>query len=110
MALQSRLPEIIAALDPAVHAATIAGGEMVAEDAKRRVPVVTGDLRDAIPVETTPEGAAVIAGDNKVFWGNFVEHGTATGAAPHPFLIPALEDNRQSIEQVVADAIRRESE
>ena len=109
MALQSRLPEIIAALDPAVHAATIAGGEMVAEDAKRRVPVVTGDLRDAIHVETTPEGAAVIAGDNKVFWGNFVEHGTSH-SAPHPFLIPALEDNRQSIEQVVADAIRRESE
>jgi HK97 gp10 family phage protein len=110
MGLTSRLPEITAALHPAVHAATMHGAEHVAEGARERVPVVTGRLHDAIHVEEVPEGAAVIAGDNDAFYGNMVEHGGAINRPPHPFLIPALEANRERIAHEVAAAIRQASE
>lgn len=110
MGLTSRLPEITAALPPAVHAATLHGAEDVAEGARERVPVVSGRLHDAIHVEEIPEGAAVVAGDKEVFYGHLVEHGGAINRPPHPFLIPALEANRERIEHEVVAAIRAASE
>jgi HK97 gp10 family phage protein len=106
--LKSRLPEIIAELYPAVEEATVAGAELIVEAAKSRVPVDTGRLRDAIHVETTPEGAYVIAGNRNAFYGHIVEHGSAAyGTPPHPFLVPALEENRVKVEELVSAAIRR---
>jgi HK97 gp10 family phage protein len=104
--LRSRLPEIIAELDPAVREAASAGAELIAESAKGRVPVVTGRLRDAIHVQASPEGVYVIAGDRQAFYGHIIEHGSIYAPA-HPFLLPSLEENRSLVEDGVRAAIRR---
>lgn len=104
--LDSRLPEIIAALPAAVREAAQAGAELVAEDARQRVPVKTGRLRDAIHTQNQPDGVAVIAGDREAFYGHIVEHGSIS-AAPHPFLVPALEENRVAIVALMQEAIRK---
>ncbi len=104
--LQSRLPEIAAELGPAVAEATAAGAELIAEDAKARVPVDSGRLQRAIHVEASPEGAYVVAGDREAFYGHIVEHGSVNAPA-HPFLVPALEENRGKVEEGIRAAIRR---
>ena len=113
MALVSRIPEIAARLAPEVQAATHDGAELVAEDARARVPKVTGRLERAIHVEDIPDGAAVVAGDSEAWYGHLVEHGhtaqDGSSVAPHPFLVPALEENRVTVEEEVAKAIRKAS-
>lgn len=106
MSLKSRLPQIIEELPIAVRAAALAGAEKVAESARGRVPVATGRLRDAIHVDEQPEGAYVIAGDSKAWYGVIVEHGSVKMPA-RPFLVPSLEENRAEIEATVAAALRR---
>ena len=68
-------------------------GEMVAERARQRVRVDSGDLRDSIRVETVttndvPE-IRVVAGGGKVDYQWYVELGTEH-SRPRPFLRPAL--------------------
>ena len=108
MGLESRIPQIALDLHPAVQYAIEAGGELVAEAARGRVPVLTGRLRDSIHVDSQDEGVYVIAGDNKVFYGMLVEHGTRYAPA-HPFLLPALEENRAEIERLAAKAVKEVS-
>jgi len=79
-----------------LDAAAAASAEIVAARAKERAPVATGRLRDAIHVERDDNGFAVIAGDNDVFYGHIVEHGSVRTSA-HPFMIPALEESRGEI-------------
>lgn len=103
---RSRLPRIAAGLHVALDAAVKAGAERVAEDAKERVPIRSGALRDAIHTEDDDGGTYVIAGDSGVFYGHIVEHGGARTPA-RPFLIPALEENRAGIVAAAAVAVRR---
>lgn len=103
---KNKLPEIIAELEPAVRAALVAGAQDVAEAAKTRVDVDTGKLFRAIHVELTDEGVEVIAGNHDVFYGHIVEHG-GVNHPPHPFLVPALEENRERIIERVAAALRK---
>ena len=104
--LKSRLPQITAALAGKVDIAVRAGAERIAADAKTRVPVNSGKLRDAIHVERDAPGRyAVIAGDNTAFYGHLVEFGTSKTAA-HPFLIPAAEAQRQVSVTSAAQALR----
>lgn len=108
MPLESKLNEIIATIPKAVRDAELAGAELVAEGAKARVNFDESKaphLRDAIHVEETEEGAYVLAGNSKVFWGRFVEHGTSH-SPPFPFLIPSLEENREEILALIAAALR----
>ena len=104
--LKSRLPAIAAELHGLVEAALQPGAHLIADAAKQRAPVETGELRDAIHVDTQPEGVYVIAGDNKVFWGHLVEHGTSH-SAPEPFLVPALEANRKAVVKLAKQALKR---
>jgi HK97 gp10 family phage protein len=107
MPLRSRIPQIIVTLPPAVRAAVMIGAEQVSQDAKRRVPVDTGRLQEAIHVREVPGGAEVVAGDRVAWYGMLVEHGTVVpGHPPRPFLIPAFEENRAAIEVEVDKAIR----
>ena len=106
MSLTNKIPEILKELDPAVRAALVRSAQGIVQDAKDRVPVETGRLRDAIHWEPTEEGISVIAGDQKVFYGHMVEHGSVHNA-PRPFLVPALEQNRDEIERNVAEAVRK---
>lgn len=104
--LRSRLTAIAAALDeqidPAIHEIAV----QAQADAKSRVPVDTGDLRDAIQVVKVEDGVyAVVAGNDDVFYGHMVENGTSH-TPPRPFLIPAGEAVRGKIDDAVRQALR----
>lgn len=62
--------------------------EAGAEDARRRVPVDTGRLRDSIKVARTANGARY---GSDVDYALFVEFGTVDTPA-QPFLRPGLDD------------------
>lgn len=99
MPLKSRIPEIAVELEAAARKIAHEGADRVAESAVKRVPYDPREpehIRDAIHVEEASEGFYVVAGNNKVFWGHMVEHGT-THSAPEPFLVPALEENLAQI-------------
>lgn len=105
MAYKSRIPMIARELLPRLDAAAVAAAELIEQAAKERVPVDTGRLRDAIHVEHEDDGVAVIAGNNEVFYGHIVEHGSVHSAA-HPFMIPALEQSRPLIAKLAKEALR----
>lgn len=130
--LTSRLPMIIADLDETTLEGVMEVAERIVEGAKERVPVDDGDLRDAIHIETGTdlvkvteaknewnvkavytaqelgEGAiAVVAGNSDIFYGHIVENG-GVHTSPRPFLVPAFEVERQSLEDVVGEHIREE--
>lgn len=94
--LKSRLPMIALAIPEAVEQALQNGAEAIADSARNRVPQRTGALHDAIHVETEDGGVYVIAGDTGAFYGHIVEHGSST-VPPHPFMIPALEENKAEV-------------
>lgn len=104
MGYQTRLPAIAAALPARVRGPMRAGADRVERAAKSRVVVDSGALRDAIHVEDIEGGYAVLAGDDDVFYGHLVEHGTSQ-TAPRPFLIPALEESSAFIVDEVAAAL-----
>lgn len=94
--LRSRLPQIAVELEVTVEKALEESAETVAEVARRRVPVASGKLRDAIHTQSERDGVYVIGGDDEAWYGHLVEHGTSK-VAPHPFLVPALEDSRGEV-------------
>lgn len=104
--LKSRLPQIAAQLEARTLAAVQAGADLVESDAKGRVPVASGDLRNSIHTERQGDDVAVVAGDSRVFYGHLVEFGTSHTPA-RPFLIPALESKREEIVTMVAATLKR---
>lgn len=105
MPLNSRIPLIAAELDAKTEAAVIEVAERIAADAKSRVPVATGALRDAIHVDTSGDGVRVVAGDSTAFYGHIVENGS-TKTPARPFLVPALEAVRPVLELLVGEKLR----
>jgi len=103
--LKSRLPEIAAGLDSFMREGMKLGGEAIAESAKARVPVDSGELRAAIHVDEGTEGVYVVAGDKDAFYGHLVEHGTSH-SAPQPFLIPAFEENAELVNKLAGKSMR----
>lgn len=104
--LTTRIPEIVAELPVKLDEVAEAGANLIEATAKDKVDVDTGRLRDAIHVEKVEEGTyAVVAGDREAFYGHMLEHGTSH-SAPHPFLIPALEEDRPEVFALAAAAIR----
>lgn len=106
--LTSRIPAIIAAIDPAVDATLKVSAESVVADAKSRVPRDTDRLYNAIHAEDVPAGQVVMAGDEDAWYGHLVENGTSgpTGHPPRPFLAPALEGRREGVIAAVAAALK----
>ena len=106
--LQSLLPTIAATLDTVTATAVQAAAERVASNARSRVPVNTGRLRDAIHTEADGNDVYVVAGggEHNVFYGHLVEFGGAH-TPPRPFLIPAMENERNQIVLSVANALRK---
>jgi HK97 gp10 family phage protein len=103
--LVSRIPQIVASLSDEVKDALGSGAELIAEEAKQRVPVDEGTLRDAIHTEEVEGGWSIVAGDEQdAFYGHIIEHGGAhTG--PRPFLVPAAEARKADVLQLVEDAL-----
>lgn len=108
--------ELAAAALPTLKAA----GELVAQDARRRVPIGTsrpaakggkdwtareaGALRNSIRVVTLHDnpmkGVRIYAGSRKVYYARFVEYGTVKMRA-RPFLRVALQAMKSSILSLV---------
>lgn len=64
-----------------IRSAIRQGAKVIEEEAKRRVPVNSGDLRDSIRVSTRSRRgqaiATIKAGDENAFYAHMVEFGTA---------------------------------
>ena len=80
----------------------------VKDEAKRRVPVETGNLKDDLGYEVVEENGEVIGriGTN-VSYAIHVEYGDENGMKPRkvgqmPFLRPALLDNKEQITNKLA--------
>jgi HK97 gp10 family phage protein len=93
--LKSRLPTITPEIAERLEGACVRTAEHVAQDARGRVPVDSGALRDSIHTEKDEHGIGefVVAGNTEVYYGHFVEYGTVN-TSPRPFLVPAAEENR----------------
>jgi HK97 gp10 family phage protein len=102
--LKSRLPAIVAGLDPKVNAAVRAGAEVVAERAREKAPdapPLGEGLVEAIRVEDNSDGSYVLT-DWKA---HFLEFGTVN-QSPQPFLIPAAEESLDDVAGLVTVALR----
>jgi HK97 gp10 family phage protein len=105
-----------------------AGAKVILEEAKRNVPVSSGDLRDSLRVSTNSKKgrvtASVKAGNKKVYYTRFIEMGVAAhtitsktgylsflgnayksvehpGIQPKPFLRPAFDTKqKEAIEAI----------
>ena len=105
--LKSNLLTISAEIRPLVDDACADSAQAMAEDARGRVPVDSGRLRDSIRAEKTGElEHRTAAGDNKAFYARFVEFGTRNAGA-RPYMIPAFEAEKAVTEARVANALRR---
>lgn len=104
--LNSRIPLIIADLDDTVLDGVIESAERIVLGAKERVPVDSGELRDAIHVEADRDAksVSVVAGDGDTFYGHIVENGSVK-TGPRPFLVPAYEAERENLEDIVGEKL-----
>lgn len=84
------------------------GADKVAADAKSRVPVKSGRLRDSIKVTGNSNGTSykvsADAQNNGYRYGKIVEF---RPGHQRPFLYPALDANRQQIRENIKDAVRQ---
>jgi len=80
-------------------------GEMIANDAKRRVGVVTGELKKSIRVTRLKSGEnrniRVYAGNKKAFYARWVEYGHGQKKKAHPFLRPALNASKPKLQEIL---------
>lgn len=83
------------------------GADEVAADARSRVPVKTGVLRDSITTKVVGEGDTIFITANAkrkgVAYGRIVEFSPVIN---EPFMYPALDVNRDRIRENVANAIK----
>jgi HK97 gp10 family phage protein len=82
-------------------------GEVVAEDARRRVPVASGKLKDTIRVRRLkgdPRRNVRIYAGNRIkdgaFYAHMIEYGTVKMRAK-PFLRPALNASKSKIQSIL---------
>jgi HK97 gp10 family phage protein len=81
---------------------------VVQQAASERAPRDTGKLAENIVISDIKEGGTVDIGpDRDRFYGLFLEFGTSKMSA-RPFLQPAFEENKEQVQQKMADVIRRE--
>lgn len=84
-----------------------AAAQFAEEQAKARVPVSTGKLRDSIVgvVEIKARGdivEGIVGVVAKEFYGYFIEMGTSKMPA-HPFLRPAVYENAKEIVRILRE-------
>ena len=110
--LKSRFPEIAAELRPKVGAAVKVGAEVVAEKAAQKVPDAPPLAEGLIAsINVRREDVAEYSVNADEFYAPFVEFGHERGkgsssAPPHPFMVPAAEESRATVEALVTAALR----
>lgn len=102
------------------HALRVAA-KKVRDDAARIAPDNTGALsksikvramkrsRTRVGVQVYTDSQSLKSDGKKGYYAAFTELGTSR-EAPHPFLRPALEQNRAAAQQLIADDIRQACE
>lgn len=102
-----------------IEEALLAGGEVIADEARRLVPVDKGNLRDSITVSTQAlnysaqsmgrAGEVVFIGpahgrslQHDGFYGHMVEFGTYR-TVPEPFIRPAYDSKRREAVRIVGE-------
>lgn len=95
--------KVIKNVEQAVSVALEASALVVEGAAKNLAPVDTGNLRNSITHEVEKNEARV--GTN-VDYAPFIELGTVKMAA-QPYLNPALDNNKNNIRKIFADAISK---
>lgn len=84
------------------------GGKVVLQQARRDVPVETGQLKKNTKLSVTVkkgEASASIGFTEEGYYGRFVEQGTSSQPA-QPFLRPALLENQSQINDAFAEAFQ----
>lgn len=83
------------------------GGKVVLNQARRDVPVETGQLKKNTKLSVTVkkgDASASVGFTDEGYYGRFVEQGTSSQPA-QPFLRPALMDNQDEINRAFAEAL-----
>lgn len=85
------------------------GANIIVKDAKSRINTVSGDLAESVHLEKSKKGTYIkIVADatnpkNDVKYGKLVEF---FPGREHPFLYPAYDSNRDTVKNMVVDAIQ----
>lgn len=110
---QERLSKVVDAVSgPEMKDVMMRGAVIIANDARRRVRVKTGNLRGAIFASRGDENrSSVLVGVNfrKAPHAHLVEfgHGGPHPAPPYPFMRPAVESNAGRVEKIFRDGFGR---
>lgn len=105
--LQAALKELQSAVDTVGVEALTDWGSDVESEAKRDVPIDSGNLGSAIEskVDTGRLKAEVGVWEADAYYATFIEHGTSSIEA-QPFLLPAFERHRD-IKPYIRSALER---
>jgi HK97 gp10 family phage protein len=85
------------------------GAEFIQEEIIVNAPERTGKLKENIVVSDV-EGDQIHVGPDQqgtAFYGHFLEFGTSKMSA-QPFMAPTLENNKDAVQEKMADVIKRE--
>jgi HK97 gp10 family phage protein len=94
----NRISQIISSVHRAADTGVTEIKKKIAEDARNRAPVASGELRDSI--QLTLEGVEAAAPH-----ALFVEVGTEK-TSPQPFLTPAVQDAESNILNPIREALK----
>ena len=98
--LKSRIPQIQAELVARMAKVVDETADVIVEEAKMRVPKDTHNLENSIHSEPAgPMSRHVIAGNEEVDYGLYVEFGTGNRPAT-PYFVPAVEDARGKVQGI----------
>lgn len=103
--LRRKLRKIPAQVHKDVSLALAEGAERIADGARERVPVASGDLKDSIRVRGSEDGMSISV-EAPAEHARFVEFGTRRTPA-RPFLLPAFEEAKPKIVAEIKEAVRR---
>lgn len=100
------------------------GGNFMRDKVKENVSVLTGDLKASITTSEIENNQIAIGPDQQGdgFYGHILEFGRKPGVvktgkykgfkypgmSPRPFMGPAFENNREAVERIMANVIKRE--
>lgn len=89
--------------------ALVAGAELMRDKVAEIVPVRTGKLKDNIIISNVEGNTIHIGPDQQgtAFHGHFLEFGTKKMSA-QPFMGPAYENNKDAVQNKMADVIKGE--
>lgn len=105
VSFHSSFPRLRAHARARAAVAVRGSAEAIAQGARDRVPVDTGDLEETIEVvQRSPLKARVQAGSREAFYPHMVENGTVR-SAPRPFMLPAAEQEAPAFTRAMGEVV-----